>query len=1421
MDKAMYITNKNGAVLTKLRERDGISECYIENKQNGESTLSFSMLTSSEKYEFLSNAENLVVADGKVYTQLYDGDSFNEKKDTSNKNSVQINLVELQYLLGKAYITAYNSTTTYDHIDNTMVVILSGGIDPLTVNGEEIENPYEKGSAAYALYTLLYGSGWTVGVVDVVGKFDLESEKKSILENIKAVQALWGGILIFDSLQKVVSLRAEEAYQPYNGYGIRYRFNETGLERNINKNIVTRLYVYGKEGLNIASSNDGKEYLEDYSYTSTPLYGLIENNDISNVGDLIVWGKRELKKLSTPQVTLKISLIDRSLLEGNGVSFSVSDMVDVVDEDLSDNKYRARVTAKKYDFFRPWICSAVTLGDEKEVFAAKIKYALTSADKVNNLIDLMGKVSAGDVMMNGEDGTRQTMESYVQLTNQALEAGFKVIGVDGYERTGKTTISADGIEVYNGGVVIRDRQNNVRIYMDGATGNIIFSGDLYGASGTFSGELEAATGTFSGELKAAKGSFEGDITAKSGYIGSWQILEGGIINKNNSLALTKDGGIVASSGSFAVYPSGELYAKGATINGSFSAATENSSIVFSEDTMLISWINKDNEGNIGTCCKISPTEFYFYTYDNGKISTGIHYSRGNLELINPVDENGDEYPTMSEVVAEIERYITDSEASIKMYVQGQKYLTYEEVDKKYLKQVDLYAGIETYINTEEGRSLITSACSGTYVTKTEAEDYLKEIDVKNIIEQEVTEMGGSIRMFIEGKNYLTKKDGESTYVSKVDLNAGINSYINTEEGTAGIISACSGTYVTEDEAQGFVQEIEVKNIIAQEISEKGGSIKAYVEGKNYITKDDGENVFVSKTNLYSGIESYINTEEGTASITSACSGTYFTKDEALGLVRESDVKNIISQEMTDSTGSIRSFVEGKMYLTRQDAENTYTKQTELYSGIANYINTTEGTACIISACKGTFQFASDMDKYSLIKDVEASITQAISDNEASIKLFVSNTYQSISDMADYSTTLETQSLIDVSLEGITLSTSSSVSGNTTTSTLTLKKGSLTLSSAKISIESITKDYAAKIAADAVNGITLSTSTTVSGNQTESTFTLKNGTAIIDTASVIGTTATQAAKIAADAVNGITLSTSTTVSGNQTESTFTLKNGTAIIDTASVIGTTATQAAKIAADAVNGITLSVTNGKDTSTLTIKSGSTTITSGEIKFTGTVTFDDLKTKGSTIINGSNITTGKISADYIDVDNLYVEKIGNSSKRAIIDCSKSDYLYIGGSSTTNSVSNIEIHANKITFGSWSGAGNMCLDASAINSSFYSTGYSASLGNSSNPWNAYFKELHIMVGSSEYITGKTTTSSYEFGPYSSSRTCNLGSSTTRWDTGYFKNLNIGSGGIRLGDGTSAKLGFFGTTPVARQTVSDSATVATLIKALKSYGLIS
>lgn len=72
-----------------------------------------------------------------------------------------------------------------------------------------------------------------------------------------------------------------------------------------------------------------------------------------------------------------------------------------------------------------------------------------------------------------------------------------------------------------------------------------------------------------------------------------------------------------------------------------------------------------------------------------------------------------------------------------------------------------------------------------------------------------------------------------------------------------------------------------------------------------------------------------------------------------------------------------------------------------------------------------------------------------------------------------------------------------------------------------------------------------------------------------------------------------------------------------------------------------ITLSATNGTDSSTLTLKAGETVLSSPTITFNGVVTFWDLQNAGSTVINGSNITTGTISADRIATNISQVSNI------------------------------------------------------------------------------------------------------------------------------------------------------------------------------------
>ena len=104
-------------------------------------------------------------------------------------------------------------------------------------------------------------------------------------------------------------------------------------------------------------------------------------------------------------------------------------------------------------------------------------------------------------------------------------------------------------------------------------------------------------------------------------------------------------------------------------------------------------------------------------------------------------------------------------------------------------------------------------------------------------------------------------------------------------------------------------------------------------------------------------------------------------------------------------------------------------------------------------------------------------------------------------------------------------------------------------------------------------------------------------------------------------------------------------------------------------------------------------------------------------------------------------------------------------------------------------------------------------IGGDTDP-NMAGKEVRMGGSTAYYITATT---GRQLRPSSSSSyyAFYLGTSSYYWHYAY-----IGSNTVKLGSSTSSKLGFFSATPVTRQTVSSSATVATLISALKKYGLI-
>lgn len=111
---------------------------------------------------------------------------------------------------------------------------------------------------------------------------------------------------------------------------------------------------------------------------------------------------------------------------------------------------------------------------------------------------------------------------------------------------------------------------------------------------------------------------------------------------------------------------------------------------------------------------------------------------------------------------------------------------------------------------------------------------------------------------------------------------------------------------------------------------------------------------VQTKDLNTSIDSYLNSQEGVASITQAVSGTFVTEDDLSGYVQSSEL----------------------------DAE------------IESYINGAEGVASITQSLSGTFVKENELGEYATKTEMSTSISQSISNFESSLTLTASSSSSS-------------------------------------------------------------------------------------------------------------------------------------------------------------------------------------------------------------------------------------------------------------------------------------------------------------------------------------------------------------------------------------------------------------------------------------------
>lgn len=162
---------------------------------------------------------------------------------------------------------------------------VSADIDELNIQAYSLEHQmskkriigFERTSYNCLMVTqdVLKDTGWKVGYINPdfnleYHSFDVSSDSK--LSFLYEIADTFNAILRFDTVKKTVNFYKEDELSEYKGFTITDRNYLEMLESKIDSSeVVTRLYVTGKDGLGIQSINPtGQPYIDDFSYFLYP-----------------------------------------------------------------------------------------------------------------------------------------------------------------------------------------------------------------------------------------------------------------------------------------------------------------------------------------------------------------------------------------------------------------------------------------------------------------------------------------------------------------------------------------------------------------------------------------------------------------------------------------------------------------------------------------------------------------------------------------------------------------------------------------------------------------------------------------------------------------------------------------------------------------------------------------------------------------------------------------------------------------------------------------------------------------------------------------------------------------------------------------------------------------------------------------------
>lgn len=305
-------------------DRDGAWEAVLENAYdiiatseiNGADTLDFKLPFNDGKRVTLDNEKQVQIA-GDIYRVR----TISDEKTTD----------------GSILTSVYAEAAFYD----------------LTYSAEKDSTEFNAARADEPMRYALQGTGWSVGTVNVTTLRTWTCEEKNALAILRQAANIHGGDLVFDSRNRLVNLLTFSGKD--SGALFAYKKNLTSIKRVVDtRSLITRLYAVGKDGITFASINNGKPYVEDYTYSTELRVSTLDLSNFTNPYQMLEFTKMRMAEYGKPRVSYVLSAMDLSVLTGyEHEKWELGDIVTVDDRDLHMT-INTRIIRMDYNLQEPW-----------------------------------------------------------------------------------------------------------------------------------------------------------------------------------------------------------------------------------------------------------------------------------------------------------------------------------------------------------------------------------------------------------------------------------------------------------------------------------------------------------------------------------------------------------------------------------------------------------------------------------------------------------------------------------------------------------------------------------------------------------------------------------------------------------------------------------------------------------------------------------------------------------------------------------------------------------------------------------------------------------------------------------------------------------------------------------------------------------